>query len=377
MLRLVLPSLLFALLLGPVHAQSTPLPTQAPSASTTRTESALDRVLNSVVSISTAQPSGTAGPSSRGWSPFPGALLPWLGTGTGVLLSEREVLTSARLVQGNARVTVTTRSGEAVPAIVVGLHAERDVALLRLERRPSGALRPAQLGNSARVTSGQKLIAVGLSPSGGFTAQEVTVRNAAASDEFTIDTALNATIRGGPLVNTSGEVVGLVSGRFGSRLNVAFPSGAQGAAVPINAATASLTELRAGMQQPFTAGVTPSVSSPVRLGVRVVDLTQVTAEQRRRMNLPARGLLVEEVISGSPADQAGVQASLKPQGASEASLNGGGDVIVAVDGRSIQHFEEFQQTIARKEIGSTVTLEVLRGGQSQRFTVRLDRSTSQ
>jgi len=375
MSRLMLPLLLAPLLLGPVQAQPSVVAQTAPAATAANVNS-LNRVLNSVVSISTVQPAGPAGPSSRGWSPVPGALLPWLGTGTGVLVSEQEILTSARLVQGNATVTVTVRGGGSIPGRVVGVNPERDLALVRLDRRPPGTLRAAALGNSDRVNPGQPLIAVGLSPSGGFTAQEVTVRSANGRDELTLDTALNAMTRGGPLINAAGEVVALISGRFGSRLDLPFATGVQGAAVPINAASSILADLRAG-GRPSAESTAQAAQHPLRLGIRVVDLAQVPAAERRSMNWPASGLLVQDVTPRSPADRAGVRAGRQLQRIGNETLRVGGDVIVSVDGRPVRDFEQFRQTIATKAAGATVTLDILRDGRSQRLTVTLDRPAVQ
>jgi len=375
MSRLILPLLLSSLVLGPVQAQpSTVLAQTAPA--TASTVNSLNRVLPSVVSISTVQPAGPAGPSSRGWSPSPGTLLPWLGTGTGILVSDHEILTSARLIQGNTTVTVTVRGGGSVPARVIGVNPERDLALVRLDRRPPATLRAAPLGDSDRVMQGQRLIAVGLSPSGGFTAQEVTVRSSGARDELTLDTALNAMARGGPLINAAGEVVGLVSGRFGSRLDLPFATGVQGAAVPINAASSVMADLRAGRQTPAGTPVR-AAEQPARLGVRVVDLAQLPTGDRRSMTWPASGLLVQDVTPGSPADRAGVRGGRQLQRVGNETLQVGGDVIVSVDGGPVRNFEQFRQTIARKAPGSTVVLEILRDGRQQRLTVTLDRPSSQ
>lgn len=374
MSRLILPFLLSSLLLGSVQAHSSVVVAQAPISTTTPGVTSLDRILNSIVSISTVQPMGAAEPSSRGWSPLPSVLLPWLGTGTGVLVSDQEVLTSARLVQGNTTVSVTARGGASVPARVVGIYPDHDVALLRLNRQLSGALRPAPLGNSDRLTPGQQLTVVGLSPSGGFSAQEVRIRSA-AKGELTLDTAPNATTRGGPLINAAGEVVGLVSGRFGLRLDLPFASGVQGAAVPINAATSVLPDLRAS-KAPL-AKRAPVARQPVQLGVQVIDLAQVPAQQRRGMNWPDSGLLVQSVVPGSPAAQAGLQGGRRTQRVGNQTLQVDGDVIVAVDGKPVRRFEEFRQVIAAQAPTSRVVLEILRAGRSQPVTVTLARPPSQ
>lgn len=373
MTRLTRTLLLTALLIGPAHAQTSVVFAQSRPASQA-TLASLDRVLDSVVSISTVQPSGPAGPSSRGWSPTPGTLLPWLGSGTGFFVSGNEILTSARLVQGNRAVTVKLRGGQTHPATVVGTNTERDLALLRVDTLSPSAARPVTFGNSDRVTAGQRLVALGLTPDGGFTAQEVMVRSVrAGSEELTLDTALNAQARGGPLLNAAGEVVALSTGRFGARLDLPFALGTSGAALPINAARDVLADLRAGRTGPSTQQTRPSVTQRPRLGVQIVDLSDFSARSLRDANLPSEGVLIQDVMAGSPAARAGLRAGTSVRRVGNATLRVGGDVIVAVNGRRVRSAEELQQLIGAA--GLTVELEVVRDGQSRRVTVTLDSAT--
>jgi len=375
--RLALPLLLSTLLLGQVAAQPSVVFTQARPAATAPTVNNLDRALESVVSISSVQPPGPAGPSSRGWSPSPSALLPWLGAGTGILIGQNEILTSYRLIRGNTTVTVGLRGGQTFSARVVGTDPERDLALLRTEGLPQGALRPATLGNSDRLTAGQRLIAVGLSPNGGFVAEEVRVRDVdPRTNELTLDTSLNATARGGPLVNAAGEVVALSTGRFGARLDLPFGAGVNGVALPINAVRSVLANLRSGSQAPSQTGTRPAVPQRARLGIRFVDLAQFNPQQLRALQLPSSGLLVQDVLPRSAAEKAGLRSGRTVKRIGNDLLRVDGDVIVAVDGRRIRRAEELQRAIQSKAIGTEMILEVVRSGQVQRVQVRLETAAS-
>jgi len=372
MLRSAFPFMLSALLLCSVQAQSG-TPPAAPRPTVQITLSAADRALDSVVSILAVQPSGAAPPGSRGWSPFPGTLLPWLGTGTGFLVGPGEILTSHRLVLGNETVSVKSRGGQTFQARVVGRDPERDLALLRVTNPPASLNRSVTLGNSDRLTSGQKLIALGMTRDGGFTAQEVTLRAVGAgTHELTLDTALNAEARGGPLLNAAGEVVALNTGRFGVRLDVPFATGASGAALPINAARAALADLRsgrtpqAGPQGQTNAG---QPNARPRLGVQIMALSTFPAGQLREVNLPAEGVLVQGVLSGSPAAQAGLSAGSVTRRLGNATLRTDADVIVAVNGQRVRTVEDVQRAV--QSAGATVELEVVRSGQSRRVSVTL------
>lgn len=367
-----------ALLLGTVSAGPSVVfaQPQTPNVQTTPRLSSVDRVLDSLVSVTAARPAGPAGPSSRGWSPFPGTLLPFLGSGTGFVVGNGEILTSARLVQGNPTVTVRTRGGQTLQANVVGTNPERDLALLRVTNPPASLNRPVTLGNSDRLTSGQKLIAVGLTGDGGFTAQEVGVRAVGAgSDELTLDTPLNAQARGGPLVNAQGEVVALATGRFGLRLDQPFLTGVSGAALPINAATSVLADLRAGRQAPQTTpqgrSTTPQTQRP-RLGVEVVALSDFTVAQLRDANLPTEGLLVQRVLPGTPAALTNLSAGSAVRRLGGMSVRVDADVIVAVNGQRVRTVEELRRAV--NAVGATVELELVRSGQTRRVTVTLDSS---
>jgi len=357
-----------------VFAQATPAP-----AATLPTLSSVHGALDGIVNITTAPLAGVPDGSSRGWSPFPNTLLTWLGTGSGVLLNASgEVLTSARLVSGHEFVTLTFRSGHAVRARVVGTRPDRDVALLRVEGAVPAGARPVRLAPSGTLRTGQRLVALGLSSNGGFDAQEVTVRSVDPRAEILLEAPLRAETRGGPLVNARGEVVALVTGRFGTRLPDLFVTGVGGAAVPVGVITPLLDEIRAA-GKPTTSATNPSISAaqvpgsaqPVRLGVSIVDLRTIGVRFLREWNLPTAGVLIQDVAAGSAAERAGLRGGSAVRHAGAREVRVGGDVIVSVDGRPVRDARELQEFIRSRQAGSTVRLEVWRDGHTQAVTVTL------
>jgi len=148
----------------------------------------------------------------------------------------------------------------------------------------------------------------------------------------------------------------------------------------------SLTVLRDGQQmalqvtlgsrpgQSSTQPAQPSTSqnsSPGWLGISGLTLT---AEIAKAMNLPdtQKGALVENVTLGSPADKAGLQGSARSFTTAEGQqIMLGGDVITAVDGKSVSTIQELTQTIQAATAGQKVTLSIVRNGENQDLAVTL------
>jgi serine protease Do len=147
----------------------------------------------------------------------------------------------------------------------------------------------------------------------------------------------------------------------------------------------TLTILRGGTQQsidvtlgtrpagqPATQQTQPSGSSnpAVYMGVSVEPLSSAIDNA---MSLPSgqTGLLIEQVESGSPADQAGLQGSYKPVQINGQRVLVGGDVITAIDGNSVSSLSDLQSYLSNAQVGQQVTLDILRNGQSIQVTVTL------
>ncbi|MCL1466057.1 HhoA/HhoB/HtrA family serine endopeptidase [Argonema galeatum] len=274
------------------------------------------------------------------------------GTGSGFIInSDGQVLTNAHVVDGADTVTVTLKDGRNFKGKVLGTDPVTDVAVVKIQASNLPAVR---IGDSDKLKPGEWAIAIG-NPLGldntvttgiisatGRTSSQVGVPDKRVSFIQT-DAAINPGNSGGPLLNASGEVIGM---------NTAIIQGAQGIgfAIPINTAQRIATQLVAQgkVEHPF-------------LGVQMVDLT---AEIKQRINSnPNSGLTVEgdkgvlivKVMPNSPAAKAGLRA---------------GDVIQKVGDRSVTESSTVQQAVENSQVGANLQLEVRRNGQNVSLTVQ-------
>jgi S1-C subfamily serine protease len=127
----------------------------------------------------------------------------------------------------------------------------------------------------------------------------------------------------------------------------------------------------AQIQTAQTTNTNPNAAqSPVWLGIAGEPLTP---EINKEINLSSNqaGILVEQVQSGSPADQAGLQGSFKPVLINGQRVLIGGDVITAIDGTSVANFNDLQAYLQNKQPGQQVQLTILRDGKQQTLTATL------
>jgi S1-C subfamily serine protease len=264
------------------------------------------------------------------------------------------------------RVFVEFSSGDRVEARVVGHDPNADVALLKVD--PEGLeLTPLALGSSSRLTVGEPVAAIG-SPFGERQSLTVGVvsavdRNIESLTRFQIgdaiqtDAAVNPGNSGGPLLDRSGEVIGInaqIKSQSGGGEGVGF-------AVPVNTVRRSLRELREkGRVDYGYLGVSTLLLYPQladRLGLDVQD-----------------GALIAEVEDGSPAADAGLRAgerNIDFQG--QQNVPEDGDVIVAVNGRRLTRRNDLADVISALPAGQEIELEVLRGDDRREVTVTLGR----
>jgi len=126
----------------------------------------------------------------------------------------------------------------------------------------------------------------------------------------------------------------------------------------------------AQIQTAQTLNTTPNTSVPVWLGIAGEPLTP---EINKEINLSSNqaGILVEQVQSGSPADQAGLQGSFKPVLINGQRVLIGGDVITAIDGTAVTNFNDLQAYLQNTKPGQQVKLSILRDGKEQSLTATL------
>jgi putative serine protease PepD len=274
---------------------------------------------------------------SQGSSGFGGGSSQAEGSGF-VYDTSGDIVTNAHVVDGATSIKVRFQSGKTAKATLVGTDDSTDIAVIKVSV-DSSLLHPLTLGNSDSVQVGQDVSAIG-SPfglPGTMTAGIVSAlnRTITAPNNYSIsgaiqtDAAINHGNSGGPLLNSNGAVIGVnaqIESDSGGNDGVGF-------AIPVNAAKSVADTLISGgkVQHAY-------------LGIRVGDSPN------------GDGAQVSTVVSGSPADKAGLQA---------------GDVITAIDGNAISGADDLTATTGRHKPGDKVTLTVTRDGKTVKLTVTL------
>jgi serine protease Do len=283
-----------------------------------------------------------------------------VGSGVVILYSgEKLVLTNAHVIDGADTIKVTDTAGDQWDASVVGEDELLDVAVLRIDGDTTD-LATATLGDSSAIEIGDWAIAIG-NPLG--LSYSVTMGIISAVDRdipkpsgvgsynnlIQTDAAINPGNSGGPLVNAMGEVIGINT--------VIARTGNDGVAIEgINFAV-SINGVKDVLSQLVENG---SVTRGW-LGVSVGDITPTTAAQFG-IDPSQTGALVAEVFAGDPADAAGMQA---------------GDVIVRIGDQTITSADDVVRIVGLLSVGSTVEIEVVRGGASQVLDVTLGERPSE
>jgi S1-C subfamily serine protease len=294
--------------------------------------------------------------------------------GSGFVVSDSgEIATNAHVVtDGSAgggpiheakEVYVQFADRNQVAAHIVGFDPHSDVALLAVD--PDGLdLRPLQLATHEEVKVGQPVAAIG-SPFGEDRSLSVGVvsatdRSIQSLTDFQIDGAIqtDASINpgnsGGPLLDAEGHVIGIdqqINTTSGGNEGVGF-------AVPIALVARSLDQLRKNGTVKYAY-----------IGVTTQSLYPQLAD---RLGLDTdTGALVTKVVDGSPAADAGIEAGKQEIQFQGLRASAGGDVIVAVDGDKIVGETDLPKLIAQHDPGDTVTVEIIRDGETQSVDVTL------
>lgn len=295
------------------------------------------------------------------------------GQGSGFVWdTDGHIVTNNHVVEGASAITVTFADGTALDAELVGADPESDLAVIRVD--PEGMnLQPVTLADSHAVQVGDLVIAIGnpFGLSGTMTqgiisalsrSLEVDGETPFATGSYTIpdviqtDAPINPGNSGGVLVDVQGRVVGVPSAirsatNSNSGIGFAIPAHIVQRIVPVLIADGSYTH--------------------PRMGISGVSLTPDVAEQAG-LSRDQKGILIMDLSSGGPAEQAGLVASTQQRGASGQVEITAGDVIVAIDGQPVNSFEDLSSYLFNNtEVGQDVTLTVLRGDAEQTLTVTL------
>lgn len=253
------------------------------------------------------------------------------------------IVTNNHVVEGASRITVNLSDGTQLPARVLGVDPDSDLAVLRVNGKSFTA---APIGTSSDLMIGESVIAVGnpFGLSGTVTTGVVSALGRSVPSEtqgrtytdfIQTDASINPGNSGGPLLSIEGKVIGI---------NVAIYAQAQGIgfAIPVDRAKKVIQDLlRYGEVHSAWIGAVTATLTP--------------EEAKRRGHDAQRGALVVRVFSGSPADRAGIQP---------------GDTITAVAGKPVDSREAFGTYTSTLPSGQPVTLTVAGGGSSRTVQVR-------
>lgn len=284
-----------------------------------------------------------------------------IGGGSGFLVSgDGLIVTNKHVVSDTtATYTVALSNGKSYPATVIARDPVLDVALIKITPPVGTTLPYLSFANSDTLQVGQSVVAIGNalgqfknSVSQGIVSglfRSITAGDNAGNSEqlsqvIQTDAAINPGNSGGPLLNLSGQVVGI---------NVAVVQGSEnvGFALPINSVKSAIDSVKK----------TGKIIRPY-IGIRYIP---ITPDVQTKNNLSVDyGILVQKgqtaselaVIPGSPADKAGIVEN---------------DIILELDGQKIDQNQDFTSLIRNKKVGDDITLKVLSKGKEKTVYLQL------
>lgn len=283
------------------------------------------------------------------------------GTGSGVIFKKdgntAYIITNNHVIEGASSIEITYSDGEKSEAELVGADPLTDTAVLKIDSKYAKAV--AQFGDSGKLRAGERVVAIG-NPLGLDFSRTVTEGIISGTDRtvpietsegnwdlsvIQTDAAINPGNSGGPLLNMSGQVIGINSLKI-------TQDGVEGIgfAIPSNDLQPIVDELleKGKVDRPF-------------LGVGLIDLSQVPEQYRTNtLKLPndvTEGVFVQGVSPGSPASEAGMKE---------------GDVIVAMNGTKIKSSGELRKFLySQTAIGDEIDVEFYRQGEKVTEKVKL------
>jgi 2-alkenal reductase len=290
-----------------------------------------------------------------------------LGQGSGFIFNdEGYIVTNAHVIHGADQVEVTFADGLIRSAEIIGEDLHSDLAVVKVDSLPEG-VHALPLGSMENLAVGQTVVAIG-NPFGlegtltrgivsalGRTIPALTVFSIPQSIQT--DAAINPGNSGGPLLNLEGEVIGVnaqIETGGTSRAN----SGV-GFAIPVSI-----------LDNVIPALIEDGEYEWAWLGVRGGDVTPSLVDA---MDLPVeRGAYLWQIEPEGPADQAGLLGFDETVELNGRQVDIGGDVVVAVDGITVNTFDDLLIYIALNATpDQEVTLTILRNGETRDVTVRL------
>ena len=284
--------------------------------------------------------------------------------GSGFLISDDGfILTNYHVISGSSRIQVTLSDQTQYNGRALDTDRSDDLALIKITTRKKQAF--LRLGDSDHLQVGQKVLAIGnpFGLEGTLTTGVVSSIGRAIESEdnqkmegmIQTDAAINGGNSGGPLLDSSGSVIGINTAIVG-RTNLGI-----GFALPINRAKALLSDYQAGR-----------VTERPKIGVTT---EYVAGDLAEALGLPRRGgLLVQRVVRGSSEELAGVRGAREIVDIGNVELGIGGDFIIAVDKQPVDREDALVRAMSHKRIGETIVLTIFRNRRTFDLPIRLLRA---
>lgn len=290
---------------------------------------------------------------------------PTEGSGSGSVLDKTgHILTNYHVIEGAEQIRVTLANGRSYSAGLVGQDPSNDIAVLRIEAPPK-ELYPITWGDSSHLKVGQKIFAIG-NPFGlerTLTIGIVSSLNRTLMSRnrrrikniIQIDAALNRGNSGGPLLNSSGHLVGMntaIASSTGENTGVGF-------AIPVNTIKRVVPEL-----------------------IEYGEVTRPDLGIARVYQRPD-GLMIAALVPGGPAEEAGLQGFRLVRSRSRRGPyiveqtrvdKSQADIIVGIDGQEVKTVDDLLALIEKKEPGDQVIVNVLRDGREVDVPVTLGKA---
>ncbi|MGQ7365536.1 S1C family serine protease [Streptococcus suis] len=337
----------------------------------TSTTQAVEKVQDAVVSVINYQTQSSNSLSSIFGNIESSDELAVAGEGSGVIYKKdgdtAYIVTNNHVISGAEKIDILLASGEKLSGELVGADTYSDIAVIKIAADKVTTI--AEFANSDTIKVGETAIAIG-SPLGSVYANTVTqgiisslsrTVTSQTEDGQTIstnaiqtDTAINPGNSGGPLINIQGQVIGINSSKITS--SSVSSSGVavegMGFAIPSNDTVQIINQLE-------TNG---KVTRPA-LGVQMVNLTDLSTSQLEKAGLAntdlTSGVLIISTQSGLPAD-----GKFEPY-----------DVIIEIDGETIENKSDLQSELYKHQIGDTITVSYYRNNKKMTVDIKLTHST--
>jgi S1-C subfamily serine protease len=286
-------------------------------------------------------------------------IVPQQGQGSGFVIDPQGyILTNNHVVANAETLEVTFVKSRKVRARLVGTDPLSDLAVIKVD--PFPGMQVAPMGDSDSLAVGQRAIAIG-NPFGfqhtvtsGFISalnRDITIGQHTYMGLIQTDAAINPGNSGGPLIDSRGEVIGINSAIYsqtGGFMGI-------GLAVPINKAKKVAAQI-----MKFGRAVYPWIG--------IQSYMDINPQLSKQMGLPpVNGILIFEIVAGSPADRARLRGGNEPAYYGNKPILLGGDVILALDDVPTPTYDDLQSQLYNKNVGEKVRVKILRG--SKEYTV--------